>query len=110
MSSPLCDGRVPVSSLMLHRIENGQQLAHRGDQRDLGCFAGSPQSLVELPDDRIPARRHQGGHLQRGANRCPAAPDSPLATQSPTVPIEGSHAYQSRNLFAIQQTQLRQLG
>ena len=26
MSRPLCDGRVPLSSMMHHRIENGQQL------------------------------------------------------------------------------------
>jgi len=50
---------------MNYRVENRQQLPHRGHEGDLRGFAGGAQALIERPDDRVPARRHQGCHLVR---------------------------------------------
>ena len=63
---------------MDHRIKNRQQLAHRGHEGDLRRFAGGAQVLIELPDDRVPARRHQSRHVQDCADGGPPAPDGPV--------------------------------
>ena len=50
---------------MNYGVENRQQLPHRGHEGDLRGFTGGAQALIEQPDDRVPARRHQGCHLVR---------------------------------------------
>ena len=95
---------------MHHRIENRQQLAHRGYEGNLRRFAGGAQALVELPDDRVPARRYQGRHVQGRADGRSTAPDGPVPAPPPAVAIEGRHAHQRGNLLAIEQAQLRQFG
>ena len=94
---------------MHHRIDHRQQLAHRGDQRDLRGFAGRAQALGEYPDHRVPSRGDQRGHVPHGAHGRATAPDRPVPPPPPTLAIEGGHAPQGRTLLPVEQTQLRQL-
>ena len=50
---------------MNYRVENRQQLPHHGHEGDRRGFAGGAPALIERPNDRVPARRHQGCHLVR---------------------------------------------
>jgi len=48
---------------MNKRIENRQQLPHRGHEGVLRGFAGGAQALIKWPNDRVLAPRHRGCHL-----------------------------------------------
>ena len=50
-----------------HGIKYGQKLAHAGNQRDLGQFAGGLQALIEGFDGRIVAGGGEGGHVKAGS-------------------------------------------
>ena len=39
--------RVPDGVMLEHRIEDGEQLAHHGGERNLGGFAAAPQAAVK---------------------------------------------------------------
>lgn len=49
---------------MNYHVENRQRFASRPRGRPSG-FAGGAQALIERPNDRVSARRHQGCHLVR---------------------------------------------
>lgn len=60
---------------MNYCVENRQQLPHRGHEGDHRGFTGGAQALIVRPDDRVPARRHQGCHLVRERlGNCPTHP------------------------------------
>ncbi len=47
-----------------HGIEDGEQLAHTGDEGDLLRLASGQQSLVEVPDDGIVLAGDHCSHIQ----------------------------------------------
>src|SRR5260370_16647529 len=66
-----------------HRVENDQQLAHGGDDRDFGRFTGGAQPAIEAAQQRVAANRGQGGPVQRTAP-FGAAPEHRPAPPPPT--------------------------
>ena len=51
-----------------HHIEDGDQLAHAGDHRDLERLAGLAQTRSERPNDRVAAHRRDRRHVQAGSH------------------------------------------
>src|ERR1700680_4668349 len=45
--------RPPRSVSLEHEVEDGKQLAHHGDPRHLGLFAGRAQAQIERPEQGI---------------------------------------------------------
>src|SRR6476469_10251630 len=85
---PLCDRtkgwrchsggfRLPVGAITQHGIEDDQQLAHAGDNDDLGLLAGQP--VGKRRDHRVVSLGGQRGHVQRLADHGAAALDVALA-------------------------------
>ncbi len=59
---------LPIGSMFEHRVENGQQFAHTGDQRHLAFVATRTQLLIRVPNDRVTAGGHQGRHVEGRAH------------------------------------------
>src|SRR6187397_109862 len=57
-------GFVPLFSGSDHGIQDRQEFAHAGDDRDLLRLVGSDQSLVETLDDAVVAHGNDGRHIQ----------------------------------------------
>src|SRR3989442_14577613 len=74
LSSALSHFRAPRGPMFQHRIQNDQQFAHAGRQRDLLRLPGSAQALIEHAEDGIEASRHDCAHIEHGADLRPAAP------------------------------------
>jgi len=75
---------------------------HASDQSNFGSFAFSFESFVEVTNDGVKSSRNQGGHIQSATYRSSATPDGATAFKSSAVTGEGSHADQSRDLFAAE--------
>ena len=84
-----------------HRVDDGQQFAHDGDQRDVRGFAGEAQQLVVGTQRQIMPSRGHGAHVQHRADR--AAPASAIA-------IERRHADERGNRPAIELAPLGKFG
>ncbi len=76
-----------------HGIAHDQQLAHAGDNDDLGLFAG--QAFGEGGDHRVAAFGAERGHVEDLAHRLAAAFDVALAGMPATAVIERRHADQA---------------
>lgn len=61
----------PVSE---HGIEDGEELAHAGDQGDLFEFTRRDEARVEGPEDRVMTGSAQRGHREGAAHRGTSAP------------------------------------
>ena len=70
-----------------HRIEDRQEFAHAGGEGDLLGFAHSLQALIEGPDHRIEASRHDGIHIQDGAHLRSSTPDCASPPQWGSTPF-----------------------
>lgn len=77
----------PGRAMFHHRIENGQQFTHAGGQGYLFGFASRTQALVERPDHRIEAGRHEGAHIEHGPDLRSSTPDRALPPPRPTVVV-----------------------
>ena len=62
-----------------HRVESHQQLAHAGDEDDLGGFALSGQSVGEGADRGVGPAGREGGHVEHAADVLPASLDRAFA-------------------------------
>src|SRR6185436_9660604 len=81
-------GFVPLFSGSDHGIQDRQEFAHAGDDRDFLRLAGSEQSLVETLDDAVVAHGNDGRHIQRAADLGATAKDHTFATHLARVAIE----------------------
>jgi hypothetical protein len=67
-----------------HGVEDEQQLAHGGGERDLGRLAVAPQAPIELGEHRVAAHCAKCRHVEHAAHCGPAAAGCrapvPLAT------------------------------
>ena len=89
-------------------VEDGKQLAHAGGEGDLLGLAGGAEAPVEGPQDRVPAARDQGAHVENGAYGGSATPDRALAPERAAVAIEGSDANETGDPSSVQGAQLGQ--
>jgi hypothetical protein len=71
-----------------HRIEDGEELAHAGDQGDFLRLARGSETLIEAGDDGIKARGDQSSHVQRAPHLRPAAADRSLTLERARIAIE----------------------
>ncbi len=92
-----------------HGIEHGQELAHAGNQRDLGQFAGCFETLIEGLDSRVVAGCSERRHVQHAANfKAPALYTSSSLTRA-RIASDRGNAHECRNLATIELAQFRQL-
>lgn len=71
----VCDGAVPGRVMFEYGIEDSEQLAHGGNQRDCGRFTALAQALVKSMQCRLMTDRGQGRHIERGTHLRAAAED-----------------------------------
>jgi hypothetical protein len=93
-----------------HRIDNREQFSHTSDQYHLWFFTGATESGAKGSQDRVMSACNQGGHVETGSRGRSTPPDGAAAFKLATVPIERGDSDQSRDLFAVELSQLGQLG
>ena len=81
-----------------HRIENGQQLAHTGDDGDLLRFAGGDLAGIEALNHTIESAGSERGHVEGAPDLGAPAEDATLATHLFGIAVEGSEPDQGRDL------------
>jgi hypothetical protein len=64
-----------------NRVEDDQQLAHGGGERQLAWFTGVEQALIEGFEYGVVVNRNQGRHVQHGAHLAAPAPHHALPAQ-----------------------------
>ena len=87
-------------------VEDDQELAHGGGERELLGFAGGDQALVEGPEPGIVADRDQGCHVEHGAHRRPATPDRAPALHPAAVAGERRDPDERRDRSAVELAEL----
>src|SRR6185295_9928880 len=70
---------VPGEAVAGHGVDEGEQLAHAGDDDDLAALAGGAQPPGEGADDGVEAHGRQRRHVQHAPQGGPAAGDGPAA-------------------------------
>ena len=68
-------------------VEDGEQFARHGDQRDHLLFAGGDEALVESLQRAIVLDRHQGPHEEGAAHVAAYEPNSSFARSNGSVRI-----------------------
>ena len=81
VEDPGSEGWVPGGAAADHGVESDEQFSHTGGDGDLAGFAVVFEALVEVADGCIGSDRRDSGHVKRGSNGMPAAPDHALAAQ-----------------------------
>ena len=66
-----------------HGIEDHEELALGGGERELGRLTGATQTPVKGLEGRVEAHRGEGRHVERRAHRRAPAPHRALAAQAP---------------------------
>jgi hypothetical protein len=85
-----------------HGIQNRQELAHAGGQRDFRRFPCRSQTLIKPHEHRVVSDCDQRTHVQGGPDMGATAPDGSNAAQGPTSPMKGSDPDQGREALAAQ--------
>jgi hypothetical protein len=85
-----------------HSVQNRQQLAHTGRQRDLFGFARGTQALIKPFEHWVVPDCDQRTHVQGGPHMGTATPDSAGTTHGPAVPMEGRYPDQRGTALAGQ--------
>jgi len=100
----------PGSTVFKHSIQYGEQLTHASSKGHFLGFSCGAETLIEVPDDGIMARGHQGSHIEGSSNWGTSSPDTAFASQGTTVPVKRCNAYQSSYLSTVQTAQFRKFG
>ena len=82
-------GVIPGDVVLNHRIQDGQELAHAGDESNLLRFPGGKQPLIEPSDHGVVACADESGHKESSPHRRTAAPHPPLSAHRAAVTVEG---------------------
>lgn len=90
-----------------HGVENGEQLAHAGDDGDLLGFTAVHQALVVSADHGVVARGDDGCHIQGMAHLGAATLDTPTPAQPAGITGHRGDAHEGGDLAAVQATELR---
>ena len=99
-------GCPPWGSVPEHGIEDDQELAHGGSQRELLGFPTGEQALIEGADHRVVARGDQRRHVERAAHGGAAAPDRPAPAHDAAVAGERCHAGEAGGGLAVDAAEL----
>jgi len=98
--------RIPGRVMFEHGIEDSEQLAHGGNQRDLGRFTALAQALVKSTQCRLMTDCGQGRHIERGTHLRAAAEDRAWAAPRPALTVERCDSRQGCGLASVEATQL----
>lgn len=97
---------IPRLSRLGHGVEDGQELAHEGNQGDFFRLARVPDSVVESAQHRIEAHSDEGCHVEGFSDAGSLSEDGVLPTEGTGIPIEGRHTHQVTD-FARQASPFR---
>ena len=104
-------GRIPFLAARQHGVEDADQLAHAGDEGDLGFLALGDEALVASLEHRIMLScGAQNRHEQELPQLVPSTLDVAFAPAPTTVSVEGSHSEQGCSGLAIDEAELWQEG
>jgi hypothetical protein len=96
----------PACTVLYHRVEDDQELAHASRNGNLPGFASLKESLVKYPDHGVMADGRQGAHVEHRSHRPSATPDGLLAPITTAFPVKRGYAHQGGNLLAVERAQL----
>ena len=103
--------RIPFLAARQHGVEDADQLAHAGDEGDLGFLASGDEALVASFEHRIMLSCcAQNRHEQELSQLVPSSLDMAFTTALTTVGVEGGHPEQGRSGLAIDEAELWQEG
>src|SRR4029077_8542490 len=104
-------GWIPFRAARQHGVEDADQLAHEGDEGDLGFLALGDEALVASLEHRIVLGRcAQNWHEQELSQLVPSSLDVAWTMALTAVSVEGSHSEQGRSGLAIDEAELWQEG
>lgn len=86
-------GLIPFFILSDHRVQDGQQFAHTGNQSHFFGFSSCKQTHVKGFYYRIKTGCDKRGHIQRGSYARPASKNGSSASHGTRVPIDWSNTY-----------------
>jgi hypothetical protein len=98
-----------MSFMFDHRIENRDQLSHASDHSDLEEFTVGYEPFVEVSDHGVASGSDQGSHVESATHWGSATANHATAFEGTAVACERGQAHQSRDLFAIESSELGQL-
>src|SRR5438552_84994 len=82
---------LPWALVSQHRVENGEELAHRGGEGDFFRPARGRQALIEMEEHGIKADRGEGGHIQHAAHGGAPPGDHAAAAPLAALPVQRRH-------------------
>lgn len=83
---------LPETVLADEGVGQNQQLAHDGDEGDLGLFSGGAQASIEGSEVVIAAAGGERGHVEDAPHRGAAASDVAFTAAFPAVGTNGRQA------------------
>ena len=91
-------------------VEDGDELAHAGDDGDLCGFAGGTQTLVGLEEGELAAEGDKYAHEQRRADGLSAPGNLTSSPKDAAVPVERGKSGKRCNLFAAERAEFGHFG
>jgi hypothetical protein len=88
-----------------HGIEDSEQLAHGGNQRDFGRFTALAQTLVKSTQCRLMTDRGQGRHIERSTHLRATAEDRAWAAPRSALAVEWCDSCQGCDFTSVEATQ-----
>src|SRR5919107_5286616 len=98
LTSRVLNVRVPGLSMLDHRVQDDQELAHAGCQSYLSEFAYLTKAVVKGLDDGVIPAGSQSRHIEGSPHPGPSTPDHSFAPEAATVPIKRGNSHQGGNL------------
>ncbi len=96
---------IPSFVLSEHRIQDGQQFAHTGDQRHLFGFSCRNQPRVKRFYHWIESGCDECGHVQRGSHSRPATKDGSSASHGTSILVYRRNAHERADFSSRKPTQ-----
>ncbi len=100
---------VPFFVLSEHRIQDGQQFAHTGNQRHFFGFSCCNQPHIKRFYHWIESGCHKCRHVQRGSHSRPTAKDGSSPSHRARIPVYRRNSNESADLSSRELTQFRNL-